>query len=189
MGFFCSTTDPSLFIRHSSSSILILLLYVDDMLITRDNNQQINDFISQLARQFSIKDPGHLHHFLGIEVHKFGCDMFLSQHQYALDLVNIVLQGRIKLVKLDYHYIREPVALDSLETRFVTSPNQLADIFIKLLPKPPFQAFRIKLGLWPDPRPCLRGSDNVTSLELINQHANLQCNKSKSGEYPPKDPH
>ncbi|XP_042950169.1 uncharacterized mitochondrial protein AtMg00810-like [Carya illinoinensis] len=60
------------------------------MVVIGDNTQKINDFISQLAQQFSIKDLGQLHYFLGIEVHKLGRDKFLSQHKYALDLLNRV---------------------------------------------------------------------------------------------------
>ena len=37
LGFYCSTTDPSLFICHSQNGILILLLYMDDMVVTGDN--------------------------------------------------------------------------------------------------------------------------------------------------------
>ena len=76
--FYCSITDPSLFICHSSGGVLILLMYVDDMVVTGDNPNCINWLLNQLAQQFSIKDLGFLHHFLGIEVHKIGHNLFLS---------------------------------------------------------------------------------------------------------------
>ena len=87
LGFYCSTTDPSLFICHSQDGILILLLYVDDMVVTGDNPSRITWLISTLASEFSIKDLGFLHHFLGIEVHRLPMGLFLSQHRYALDLL------------------------------------------------------------------------------------------------------
>lgn len=54
--------------------------------------------------------------------------------------VNTVLHARTKHIELDYHYVREHVALGSLETRFVSSSNQLIDIFTKPLRKAQFQA-------------------------------------------------
>ena len=57
------------------------------MVVISDNSNCINWLINHLVQQFSIKDLGFLQHFLGIEVHKVGHSLFLSQHQYALDLL------------------------------------------------------------------------------------------------------
>lgn len=67
-GFFCSLADPSLFIFHSDLGSLILLLYVDDMLLTRSTLALVTSFIQLLSRDFSMKDLGPIHHFLGIEI-------------------------------------------------------------------------------------------------------------------------
>ena len=48
------------------------------MVVTGDDPSQITWLISQLAHEFSIKDLGFLHHFLGIEVHRIPTDLFLS---------------------------------------------------------------------------------------------------------------
>jgi hypothetical protein len=44
-GFFCSLTNPSLFIFHSNLGILILLLYVDDILLTGSSTTLVSFFI------------------------------------------------------------------------------------------------------------------------------------------------
>ena len=55
-GFFCSSADSSLFIYKCESHILILLVYVDDIILTGSSDSLLVQFVSQLAVQFSIKD-------------------------------------------------------------------------------------------------------------------------------------
>lgn len=80
--------------------------------------------------------------------------------------VNPVFHGRSKHIELDYHYVREKVALGTLITRFIPSKHQLADIFTKPLPKAQYSLLRSKLGLWPHPRPSLRGRERDTTNML-----------------------
>lgn len=77
-GFFCSLADPSLFILHSSLGTLILLLYVDDMLLTGSNSTLLDGFIKLLQSEFAMKDLGPVHHFLGIEIQRNNNNLHLS---------------------------------------------------------------------------------------------------------------
>jgi hypothetical protein len=43
--------------------------------------------------------------------------------------------ARTKHIELDFHFVREKVALDALEVRFIASGDQIADIFTKLASK------------------------------------------------------
>ena len=67
-GFFCSLVDPSLFIFHSNSDTLILLLYVDDILLTGSSVPLVTHLIQLLSSEFAMKDLGSIHYFLGIEI-------------------------------------------------------------------------------------------------------------------------
>jgi hypothetical protein len=57
-----------MFIQHNSTDKLIVLVYIDDLIITGSNETSIAKLKVDLQRQFSIKDLGKLKYFLGIEM-------------------------------------------------------------------------------------------------------------------------
>jgi len=87
-GFFCSSTDPSLFILHTGTETILLLLYVDDIILTGSSSYMLSNLINSLGLQFHMKDLGALHYFLGIEVKRAPDNLFLCQTKYAIDLLN-----------------------------------------------------------------------------------------------------
>ncbi|KAL6346216.1 hypothetical protein AAG906_027970 [Vitis piasezkii] len=60
LGFQCSRTNASLFYFHFASDIIILLIYVDDILITGSNPPQVHHIISQLRSHFALRDLGDI---------------------------------------------------------------------------------------------------------------------------------
>lgn len=86
-GFIQSKADSSLFIKKSDSDITLVLVYVDDILITGGNTAYISELISVLSSKFVMKDLGCLSYFLGIEVLYHGSSIILSQTKYAHDLL------------------------------------------------------------------------------------------------------
>lgn len=88
MGFFCSIADSSLFICHSTCCTILLLLYVDDILLTGNNFFYLLQFIILLGREFSMKDLGPFHYFLGVKVQYFDGGLFLNQTKYATELLH-----------------------------------------------------------------------------------------------------
>jgi hypothetical protein len=87
-GFSSSSHDTVLFIRRSDKGMILLLLYVDDMIITGDDHSSISDFKLFLHQQFEMKDLGHLSYFLGLEVSSDSTGYYLSQAKYASDLLS-----------------------------------------------------------------------------------------------------
>ncbi|RVW54104.1 Retrovirus-related Pol polyprotein from transposon RE1 [Vitis vinifera] len=55
-GFINSIADTSLFIFNNHGTILYLLVYVDDSIITGNNVEAAQTFIQQLSQRFSLKD-------------------------------------------------------------------------------------------------------------------------------------
>uniref|UniRef100_A0A2N9FVG4 CCHC-type domain-containing protein n=1 Tax=Fagus sylvatica TaxID=28930 RepID=A0A2N9FVG4_FAGSY len=87
-GISSSSYDTTLFIRRSDKGMILLLLYVDDMIITGDDHSGISDFKLFLHQQFEMKDLGHLSYFLGLEVFSDSISYYLSQAKYASDLLS-----------------------------------------------------------------------------------------------------
>lgn len=87
-GFFYSLFDSSLFICRSSHGTIILLLYVDDIILTGDNPALLQIFIARLHNDFAMKDLGGIHYFLGVQVTRFPGGLFLNQSKYAYDLLD-----------------------------------------------------------------------------------------------------
>jgi hypothetical protein len=82
-----SDHDPALFVHASKRGRTLLLLYVDDMLITGDDDEYIAFVKARLAEQFMMPDLGPLSYFLGIEVKLTSDGYYLSQHKYLQDLI------------------------------------------------------------------------------------------------------
>uniref|UniRef100_A0A2N9IUD6 Reverse transcriptase Ty1/copia-type domain-containing protein n=1 Tax=Fagus sylvatica TaxID=28930 RepID=A0A2N9IUD6_FAGSY len=87
-GFTPSSYDSALFIRHMSTSITLILLYVDDMIIIGDDTTGIRDLQKFLSQHFEMKDLGTLSYFLGLEVTSSSDGYYLSQAKYASDLLS-----------------------------------------------------------------------------------------------------
>jgi hypothetical protein len=87
-GFSTSAHDPALFVHVSPRGMTLLLLYVDDMIITGDDPKYIAFVKTRLSDQFLMSDLGPLWYFLGIEISSTPEGFFLSQEKYIHDLLD-----------------------------------------------------------------------------------------------------
>lgn len=67
-GYKQSSYDHSLFTKQVGGEIVIILVYVDDLLITGSCKELIQEARTTLYNIFKVKDLEELRHFLGIEV-------------------------------------------------------------------------------------------------------------------------
>ncbi|KAH9778887.1 retrovirus-related pol polyprotein from transposon RE1 [Citrus sinensis] len=86
-GFRSSKSETSLFFKHIGCDVLIILVYVDDILITVSSNVYITEVISQLSSEFALKDLGDFNYFLGVEVTPSAEGLHLSQTKYVGDIL------------------------------------------------------------------------------------------------------
>ncbi|BBH07344.1 hypothetical protein Prudu_019255 [Prunus dulcis] len=88
LGFSVSHSDPSLFVKKTEVAVVILLLYVDDIIITGSDPSLVTSVIQALSEVFELKDLGKLKYFLGLEVqYHSGGKIFVNQAKYARDLI------------------------------------------------------------------------------------------------------
>ena len=69
-------------IKVVHNHVLILVLYVDDLFLTGDE-QLIDQCKRELTFEFEMKDLGLMHYFLGLEVWQKPGEIFLTQGKYA----------------------------------------------------------------------------------------------------------
>ncbi|CAL5433581.1 unnamed protein product [Camellia sinensis] len=86
-GFSSSVYDSTIFIRKTERGTILLLLYVDDIIITGDDTVGIYSLKQFLSRQFEMKDLGLLNYFLSLEISHNPSSYFLSQAKYTSDLL------------------------------------------------------------------------------------------------------
>lgn len=90
MGFIEAKSGTSLFIYRRGQDTIYLLLYVDDIVLTTSTDKLLHWTISSLQSEFSMKDLGSLHHFLGVTVDRLPSSLLLHQRQYSLDILDRV---------------------------------------------------------------------------------------------------
>lgn len=76
--------------KHHQGKVTALIIYVDDMIITGNDYEEIFKIQMQLSTEFEMKNLGGLKYFMGIEVAKSDEGIFTSQRKYVLDLLSEV---------------------------------------------------------------------------------------------------
>lgn len=99
LGFRRSENDICLYIRTNGKSRIYLLLYVDDIIITGDNEKDLNNLKTDLMTEFSMKDLGKLNNFLGIKIERTKAGMFLNQTAYMKNLLSRFKMDECKAAK------------------------------------------------------------------------------------------
>ncbi|XP_074352312.1 uncharacterized protein LOC141691472 [Apium graveolens] len=78
LGYKQSKADSSLFSYHTLNTITVVLVFVDDLLISGTCMNSTTSLKQMLSQSFHMKDLGQLRHFLGIEVDRNVDGIFLS---------------------------------------------------------------------------------------------------------------
>ena len=82
-----SENDPNLYFSRKDGKLTILLLYVDDLLITGNNQLEIVQLKHKLQEAFEMTDLGEATNYLGVEIHKQQNGIFIGQRGYIHKLL------------------------------------------------------------------------------------------------------
>jgi hypothetical protein len=91
-------SDPNVYTKKVGSHLIILVLYVDDLILTSSDSKLLNHVKTNLKNKFEMKDLGFLHYFLGLQVLQTNEGIFLSQSKYACELFHhFRMESRVKI--------------------------------------------------------------------------------------------
>jgi hypothetical protein len=86
-GFTISTIDHSICTMHKAVGFIIIIVYVDDILLTGTDAIGIEATKKFLHFQFVTKNMGMINYFLGIKVQHVDGGLVQSQRKYVLDML------------------------------------------------------------------------------------------------------
>lgn len=88
VGYNQEQSDQMMFFKHSSDrKIVILVIYVDNIILTTNDEAKMINLNNALSREFEIKNLGALRYFLSIEVARISSEISVSQWKYVFDLL------------------------------------------------------------------------------------------------------
>ncbi|GKV20598.1 hypothetical protein SLEP1_g30697 [Rubroshorea leprosula] len=111
--------------NKTSHGMVLLLLYVNDIIITGDDILGIHDLKQFLNHKFEMKDLGVLRYFLGLEVTFFDDGYLLSRTKYASGLISKAgftdnktastpLEPNVRLTSIDGSPLADPTRYKQL---------------------------------------------------------------------------
>ncbi|KAA0052345.1 Cysteine-rich RLK (receptor-like protein kinase) 8 [Cucumis melo var. makuwa] len=81
-------SDHTLFTKvFETRKIAVLIVYVDDIVLSGDDQAEISQLKQRMGNEFEINDLGNLKYFLGMEVTRSKEGISVSQKKYILDLL------------------------------------------------------------------------------------------------------
>ena len=87
-GYSQCQSNHTLFVKHTTEGrTVIIIIYVDDIILIGDHEEEIGKLNSFLAHEFEIKDLGNLKKFLRMEIPRSKMGIAVSQHKHILVLL------------------------------------------------------------------------------------------------------
>ena len=108
--------------------ITILIVYVDDIIITGNNLEEIKELEKHLDKNFKVKQLGPLKYFLGIEFTRSSKGILMTQQKYILELLEETKHTHC-------HTSETPIEVNHKLTIIETDPQVEISSYQKLIGK------------------------------------------------------
>ena len=83
LGFITSLYEATLYVKHKGSDFLIVSLFVNDILVTRNNARLVEEFKQEMMQVFEMIDLGRMTYFLGMKIKQSQNEVFICQKKYV----------------------------------------------------------------------------------------------------------
>jgi hypothetical protein len=134
-----STNDPNLYFSFHNGKRTILLLYVDDLLLTGDDSIEIDRIKMELSKEFEMTNLGLAHNYLGAEIVHQDNGIFVHQKIYIQKLLkkfglqncnptNLPMDPKLQLQRYTGSSRADPLTYRSLVGSLIYLTNTRPDI-------------------------------------------------------------
>ncbi|XP_026416472.1 uncharacterized protein LOC113311896 [Papaver somniferum] len=103
---------------------MVLLLYVDDIILTGNSDDLLIDLVKYLSHNFEMKELGDLHYFLGLEAVRSDDAIMLTQKKYTMELL-------AKSHMLECNPCSTPVAKVNYVSQYMHAPTDIHLLLVK----------------------------------------------------------
>lgn len=105
-GFVTTPREPCMYVKkdENTGNTILVIVYVDDFLITGTNKSDIETFIKDLSVKFEVKNLGFPKRFLGIEFEKRESnEIFIYQQSYIENVLEVLKMKDCNATSIPMH--------------------------------------------------------------------------------------
>eukprot|EP00253_Pinus_taeda_P031898 PITA_31898 len=159
--------DATLFVKKVGKTVVYLVVYLDDLLMTGNNESYISSIKKGLGKSFEMTDLGYVHYYLGIEVTQHPKSIFLSQKKYIGDLLNRFGMTECNPLSTPMEQNLKLTSIEGKEFEDATKYRQLVGSLIYLTL--PDQTFHLMLESSPVPTDSTTEAKYVVAAEATKE--------------------
>lgn len=97
-GFKRGATENNLYVKEKDRKLIVVVVYVDDIILSSDSDLLTNEFSVDMKPEFEISMLGVISYVLGLQIVHTPKGIFISQNKYLKEVLNIFGMKECSLV-------------------------------------------------------------------------------------------